>query len=232
MTQMKAILFDLDDTLYDELSYVKSGMTAVAGEIAALAKIPQQTVIELLLELLAEGGRERIFDRALAALDIDQEQDSIDRLVASYRAHHPTLQFYPGVRAMLGRLRRNYRLAVVTDGLAQMQRAKVAALGLSDIVDVIVYTWELGSPKPAPQGYLAALDRLGTDAGQGLIVGDNPAHDLLAAAALGMPAIRVRTGRFKASPNPPSVDLRADIADVAALEAQLDRWTQAAVFGV
>ena len=59
-----------------------------------------------------------------------------------------------------------------------------------------------------------------------------PAHDLLAAAALGMPAIRVRTGRFKASPNPPSVDLRADIADVAALEAQLDRWTQAAVFGV
>lgn len=232
MTPVKAVLFDLDDTLYDELSYVKSGVRAVAGEIAALAEVPQERVIDLLLDLLAEGGRERIFNRALSALGADQKREAIDRLVASYRGHRPTLQFYPGVRTMLERLRRTYRLAVVTDGLAQMQRAKVTALGLTDLVDAVIYTWELGSPKPAPQGYLIALDQLGADSRQGIIVGDNPEHDLLAAAAIGMPAVRVRTGRFNAFPNPPSVDLRADIADVAALEALLDRWTQVGVSGI
>jgi putative hydrolase of the HAD superfamily len=216
---INALLIDLDDTLYDELGYVQSGIATVAQDIAGRSGRSGDAVRAELLDLLATTGREKILNRALPRFGLAPTQPLIAELIEVYRAHAPRLTFYPGVAEMLRRLRQHYRLAVVTDGLARMQRAKVAALGVDALVDTVIFTWELGHPKPAPDGYLSAARALGVAPARCLVVGDNPDHDIRAAAAAGIPAVRMRSGRFAHQPNPGPV--RADLPQVTALEAWL-----------
>ena len=213
-----ALLLDLDDTLYDEGSYVRSGLRAVAGKIAAAAGRPREEVSRFLLDAFDSGGRERLFDRCLPAFGLAPTARAIAGLVEVYRGHTPDIAFYPGVAEMLARLSLRFRLAVVTDGLPRMQRAKAEALGLEALVHAIVYTWELDRPKPSADGFLAALAAVGGAPSRALIVGDNPDHDLVAAVTLEMAAARVRTGRFGARPNPLAVRLFHDLARITDLE--------------
>jgi putative hydrolase of the HAD superfamily len=219
VNRINSLLIDLDDTLYNELSYVQSGMAMLATEIARRASRNAHAVRTELLDLLAATGREKILDRALPRFGLTPDKLLIAELVEIYRGHTPSLMLDPGVGEMLRRLRQSYRLAVVTDGSARMQRAKVAALKLDLLVDAVIFTWELGRPKPAPDGYLSAARTLGAPAEQCVIVGDNPAHDMRAAEAAGIAAVRVRSGRFGHQPNPGPVC--ADLAHVTELEAWL-----------
>ena len=101
-----------------------------------------------------------------------------------------------------------------------------AALGLDARVDAIVCTWELERPKPATDGFLAALAAVGADPARALIVGDNPDHDMAAAVTLGMMAVRVRSGRFGARPNPPGLRLFRDLDRITGLEPWLERLSE------
>jgi putative hydrolase of the HAD superfamily len=84
----------------------------------------------------------------------------------------------------------------VTDGLPQMQRRKVEALGVAALVDEVLYCWEHDAPKPDPAGYIEIMRRLGADPEATVVVGDRPEHDMAAARAAGCRSIRVLTGRF------------------------------------
>jgi len=196
---VRALLIDLDDTLYDEASYVRSGMAAVAREIAGLCGAPAAEVEALMLEELARKGRGKVFDVALERLGVAPQPDLIKGLVEAYRDHRPDITLWPGVRETLGDLARDHRLAIVTDGLGLMQRRKV------------VYCWELGWPKPDPRPYLKAMEQLGGTPAETLVVGDNPGHDMAAAQAAGLRSLRVRTGRFAAETFPNlTADAEAD----------------------
>ena len=217
-----AILLDLDDTLYDEASYMRSGFAAVAARIADMAGYAPAAVLEVLLGIERRDGRGQVFDTALAAFGLSAEPALVQDRVALYRAHPPRIVLHPGARDLLARLRRDgRRTAIVTDGLAMMQRRKLAALDLEGAVDAIVYSWELDAPKPDPAGFLAALERLGAGPAEAVVVGDNPYHDMAAARAIGARAIRVRRGRFAAMPAPPGSEPDLEIAEIAALEPAL-----------
>jgi putative hydrolase of the HAD superfamily len=196
---VRALLIDLDDTLYDEASYVRSGMAAVAQEMSRLPvdRSADQIAADLLHEL-ARNGRGRIFDTVLERLGLAPDPALIAGLVETYRDHNPSIALWPGVREALADLTGDHRLAIVTDGLGRMQRRKVAALGVEPLVEDIIYCWELGWPKPDPRAYVSAMQALGADAATTLVVGDNPGHDMAAARAAGVRSVRVRSGRFAA----------------------------------
>jgi putative hydrolase of the HAD superfamily len=199
MNVSRALLIDLDDTLYDEASYVRSGMTAVAWEICRLPGAPPATVVvALLLDELNRNGRGKVFDVTLQNLGIAPHPDLIKGLLEAYRDHRPDILLWPGVRESLEDLGKDHRLAIVTDGLGVMQRRKVNALGVETLVDAIVYCWELGWPKPDPRAYLRAMEQLASTPELTLVVGDNPGHDMAAARAAGLRSLRVRSGRFGA----------------------------------
>lgn len=201
MTLIRALLIDLDDTLYDEASYVRSGMAAVAREIAGLpGGAPAAEVEALMQEELARNGRGKVFDVVLQRLGLTPQPELIMSLVETYRDHRPDIALWPGVREALGDLARDHRLAIVTDGLGLMQRRKVTALGVEALVDAVVYCWELGLPKPDPRPYLKCMEHLAAIPEQTLVVGDNPAHDMAAARAAGMRSLRVRSGRYADQP--------------------------------
>jgi len=218
---ISALLLDLDDTLYDEASYLRSGFAVVAERIAALSGAAPSAVLETLLAIEAREGRGRVFDRALAAFGIEPDPALVRRLVAAYRLHRPAIDLDPGIRRLLARLGSRYRLAIVTDGLPTMQRRKVAALDLEPAVDAIVYTWELDAPKPDPIGYWQALDRLGVASECAVVVGDNPRHDMLAARAIDARAIRIRSGRFAHLPSLTTAPEDRTIEHIGLLEAAL-----------
>lgn len=198
----RALLIDMDDTLFDEGDYVRSGFRAVAEAVAA--DHPGVAAGDLyggMVEELAAHGRGKVFDVALTRAGLAPTPERIADLVATYRTHRPDIALWPGVIEALKELKADHRLAIVTDGLGIMQRRKVAALGLEPLVDLVVYCWELDAPKPHPRPYRVALEALGATPAEALVIGDNPAHDLAAAQALGCGFIRVAAGRFAAEPS-------------------------------
>ena len=143
--------------------------------------------------------------------------------VELYRTHQPRLCLFPGVADTLARLRRRYRLAIVTDGLASMQRLKVAALDVERLVDAVVYCWNEQAPKPATGGFLRALRLLDADPPDAVIVGDAPQADMAAAATLGIASIRIRCGRFRTAKNSRMAMPVAEISAFAEIEPALER---------
>lgn len=195
MTAHSCFLVDLDDTLFSELDYVDSGYRAVSSKIAAEVSTNADDVLLRLRYELRKFGRVGVFDRVLS--HFKNAKMDVSALVAAYRNHEPDIQFYPGARDALVRLRALAPIAIVTDGNAAMQRRKIEALQLHSLVDTIVYCWECQAPKPAILAYEIAAKQLGCEIKSGIVIGDDPLHDMAAAALIGVRSIRVRTGRLR-----------------------------------
>jgi putative hydrolase of the HAD superfamily len=199
---IRAVLFDLDDTLYDQRAWLAGAWEAVAGAAAAFGVAPAELAAAL-AEIAAEGSdRGRIIDRALDRVGCPGVP--IEALVQAFRSHAPErLPAYPGVPAALARLRTRCPIGLVTDGDPGIQRAKLRAVGLCDAFDVVVFSDELGRRyrKPHPAPFRAALAGLCVDPREALFVGDRPDKDVAGAAAAGMACIRVLTGEYARLPD-------------------------------
>lgn len=198
---IEVIVFDLDDTLFEEKNFVLSGFDAVAADIAKTVTIKKEIVFNYLLEEFYKKGRGKIFNATLKHFGLIDTPNEIARLVQLYRQHSANIVFYPGVKSLLKRLHKNFYLAVVTDGATETQTNKVKALCLQELVDYVVYCWEIGAPKPDTKGYAMALDYFNIPANHTMIIGDHPTNDIAAAKELGAWAIRVHTGRFGLLPD-------------------------------
>jgi putative hydrolase of the HAD superfamily len=188
----RAVVFDLDDTLYPEAAYVRSGFRAVAEEAARHYGVPAAEAYAELERLFEDGVRGDTFDRWLRAREIDGNSAE---LVAAYRAHTPTLEPFPEVPALLGRLRAaGFALGMLSDGEPAIQYGKLDALGLREAFDATLVSGELGRDawKPSPRGLLALLERMNAEPGEAVYISDNPAKDFKAAREAGMKSIRVR----------------------------------------
>jgi len=187
-----AIVFDLDDTLYLERDFVRSGFTAVDTWIR------ERFAISGFLErawLLFERGRRRdIFDQVLPMLAIRPSPDLIDQLVRIYRGHAPAIRLAADAEESLSALRPRCRCALVTDGPRAPPARKVQALGLINRLQPVIYTdaFGRGMAKPHPCGFLAVQDELGLPACEFVYIADNPAKDFIAPRRLGWKTIRVR----------------------------------------
>jgi putative hydrolase of the HAD superfamily len=198
-----AILFDLDETLYDEADYVRSGFRQVAARIATMAERDPAEVLAFMEAELAHSGRGGVFDAALMAFGLELDKGLVAELVEGYRAHSPAIRLFADADAALRALHGRLPMGLVTDGLPQMQWAKIDALGLAGRMESLVCTWEHDLPKPDPGGFRRAMQQLGTTPEQTLIIGDRPDHDLAAAKALGCAAVRIRRGRFAGQASAP-----------------------------
>lgn len=205
MNRPAAFLVDMDDTLMEERDFVYSGYRAVAAALVAFkgAKDSEQSAADIFGQLrytFLKYGRSGAFDRVCAKLDAPIPP--IADLVRTYREHTPTVTLYPGVTKALAMLRKIAPIAIVTDGAARVQQSKFDALGLSEHVDQLVLCDAVGAGKPDPAAFRIAAEAFGVDPTECLIIGDDPHHDVEAAAALQAPCLRVRTGRFNSLPAP------------------------------
>ena len=185
LLDVEAAVFDLDDTLYPEKAYVRSGYDAVA------ALFPQVPDMAARLWAAFANGQPAI-DAVLAACGLFEHKDEALR---AYRRQIPQIELYPGVREMLRRLKETKKLALITDGRPEGQRAKIAALSLEELFDVILITDELGGAafrKPCSAAFERVHDRLGIPFERMAYVGDNIQKDFIAPEKLGMRCVWFR----------------------------------------
>lgn len=179
---LKAIVFDLDDTLYSEKEYVKSGYAAVAKFLANV-----KNAEEKLWKAFEE--KKLAIDDVLLSENIYSEELK-QKCLEVYRFHQPNICFYDGVENMLIQLRKkSFFVGIITDGRPEGQRAKIKALDLKKYVDHIIITDELGGieyRKPNKKAFVLMKERFGIDYPKMCYVGDNIKKDFIAPEKLGM----------------------------------------------
>ncbi len=181
--EVKAVIFDLDDTLYSEKEYVKSGFRKIAellgGDIADTEKQLWQAF---------ENG-ENAIDFVLKEKNIFTEELKVE-CIKEYRYQIPDISLYDGVSEILKRIKsKGIKLGMITDGRPEGQRAKIKALGVENLFDEIIITDELGGVnfrKPDDISFRIMQKRFNLDFGSMIYVGDNINKDFIAPLQLGM----------------------------------------------
>lgn len=188
---IRAVAFDMDDTLYPERAFVFSGYRAVSEAVEAELGFP---IYDELVELFQSGRRGDLFTPVLARHLAAVEERYVKRLVAVYRAHSPKIAPFPEADSVLNEIRGRYRAALISDGIEAVQQRKLNALGLRTHFEAVVMSGEFGREfwKPHPLPFEVCARRLAITTGQMVYVGDNPAKDFVTARKLGLGTIRVR----------------------------------------
>lgn len=192
MRASRAVIFDLDDTLYPEREYVLSGFRAIAAWAEQHANIPADAGYERLRQLFEEGVRGDTINRWLESYGIASES-LVSQLVQVYRQHQPALTPFSGVPELLESLRDGYQLGLVSDGYLSVQKSKFAGLNLANFFDAVVFSdaWGRAAWKPSTKPFEEVLRRLGPHITESVYVADNPQKDFLGPHQLGMATVRL-----------------------------------------
>lgn len=201
--KIKAIIFDLDDTLYDQFEWLDGAFEQVSRFISGRFGIDQKQVHAKIKAIAIEKGTSsgHVFDMTLSELGLAADPIVVKEMVLIFRSHQVRiLHPYPGVVETLSALKRSsYKLGMLTDGEVRIQEGKIGALGIKQYFDAIVVSDMLGREfrKPHPKGYLHVAALLGVSPPECVYVADNPAKDFKGAKSLGMMTVRVFTGEYK-----------------------------------
>lgn len=217
---IKAVLFDLDDTLYREYDFVEQafGNAAavmerhlmekhLAGRHFAEGCLMEWDIAE---KQVAGTGKEGESAKELLQQMIDllkkegrgaifnrlcerhRADISVEELVKVYRETVPVLSLYPDGEELLAWLEEKQILTgLITDGNAQVQWRKIRALGLDKRMDVVLVSDEVSRAKPDPEVYFYCMKKLGCAPEEAVYIGDNPSKDFVGARKIGMRTVRI-----------------------------------------
>jgi putative hydrolase of the HAD superfamily len=182
-------VLDLDDTVYLERDYVRSGFQAVDQWIGDHYGVTG--FFELIWGLFEAGVRRHIFDRALDNKSI-ADPGIVEKLIDIYRSHDPDISLLPDAARFLKEKKQN-DLAIITDGYSYAQWKKIGALELEKFVSKIIVTDDWGTQYWKP--HLKAFQQIMKNrvAHECQYIADNPNKDFIGPACLGWaPSIRMR----------------------------------------
>jgi HAD superfamily hydrolase (TIGR01549 family) len=221
---LRAVLFDLDDTLFDHAGCARDALSAVQGCHASLSAMSfdalERTHAIFLEQLhtdvmlgrvpLDEARRER-FRRLLAACGADVPDDLAAHVAATYRdAYREARRAIAGAAALVAAVRERARIAVVSNNLLEEQQEKLRTCAIDRFVDALVVSEEVGVSKPDPLIFRVALERLDCAPGEAVMVGDSWSADVVGARAAGIRAVWFNPGGLSAPEDPASIpQLRA-----------------------
>lgn len=198
---VRGVLFDLDDTLFDHEHATLTALTALGAEEPAFGAWPADElarrhgeVLEAMhVEVLAglrsiDSARAERFRRLLVEAGGDASAARASHLAGRYRASYETAwQAVPGAAVLLESLRaEGLAIAIVTNNMTAEQTLKLRRCGLDVLIDTLVTSEDVGAAKPETRIFAAALDRLGLEARDAVMVGDAWGTDIAGALAAGI----------------------------------------------
>lgn len=190
---IKAVVFDLDDTLYPEIDYVKSGFKHIADFLAVKLNDSVENIYSKLVELF-EQNNEKVFNRLFTIYDVKYKAEDITTIVNEYRNHEPDIAFYGDVLPFLKKLKeKNIKTGIITDGYKESQRKKLNKLNAFELFDEIISTDELGREywKPHPKSFEIIKARLNLKYSEILYIGDNPEKDFYISVIYPIKTVRI-----------------------------------------
>jgi putative hydrolase of the HAD superfamily len=200
---IRAVLIDLDDTLVDHQHAMRTALRELHDTDPRLQALDfdfllaeWQRVLEAMHDDVALGRipvhESRIiryrhfYDLAGAPVDRAEAEGIAANHMQIYMGSR---RIVPGAAALMEIVRRHARIAVVTNNTVIEQDEKLTTFGLWPHVDALITSEECGVAKPDPAIFQSALDRLGVEAHEAVMVGDSWANDIVGAAIIGMRAI-------------------------------------------
>lgn len=217
------VVFDIDDTLYLERSYVRSGFDAVDRYLTAVHGVRGFGAV--CWRLFEDGVRSLTFDIAAQRLGVRLPPATIAELVEVYRSHEPAIELLADAAAAIDALRdAGVFVAVVTDGPLASQRAKARVLGAERWADLVVCTAALGPGmgKPHPRAFELVEAACGLGGWRCTYVADNVHKDFVAPRSMGWRTVRVRRAGGLHESLGGGADVDVELADLAGLPALID----------
>jgi putative hydrolase of the HAD superfamily len=197
--KIKAVIFDLDNTLVDFMKMKDAAIdAAVDAMIDAGLSIKKEVAIRKIKQIYQEKGIEyqQVFDQFLLN-ELGEVNPKIlaAGIIAYRRARESALVAYPKVTiTLLELLKRGLRLAVVSDAPRLQAWLRLCGLGIHNYFDVVVTYEDTNKRKPDPEPFQKTLQLLNLKPDEVIMVGDWPERDIVGAKLLGMKTVFARYG--------------------------------------
>ncbi len=167
------LVFDLDDTLYNEIDFLKSAFSEIALKIANEINIDYVEIFCQMQSFYYDNTN--VFKETIKKYNAPF---SIEELLHIYRNHKPKIKLSQDKINLLNMLKSmNISLGLLTDGRSIQQRNKIEALGLDDWFSEVVISEEFGSEKPHVENYKYFEKVFGK--GKYYYIGDNIKKDFI-----------------------------------------------------
>jgi putative hydrolase of the HAD superfamily len=197
---IKAVLFDLDNTLIDFLTFKKETAKAAASAMVKQGlPIDEITAYGKIFSVYDEKGIEyqKTFYDVIKPfnLEINKAEKIQQAAIITYlKKKFEVLRPYPMVKPVLAKLRKNYKLGIVTDAPRNKAWQRLILTGLEKEFDLVITHHDTMEVKPHPSPFYLALQKLNILAPACLFVGDNPDRDIKGAKEVGMMTCWARYG--------------------------------------
>jgi len=196
---IKAVIFDLDNTLLDFMKMKEYAVkAAIAGMIEAGLDINPDESYETIIDIYEKKGWEnqQVFNEFLNKIIGEVNNKYLAAGIVAYRrAREANLLLYPNVNHTLVELiKMSVKLAVVSDAPSREAWMRIYYLNLHHHFDVVLTFDDTNVRKPSPIPFEMALSQLNIDAEEALMVGDWPERDVVGAKKLGIRTIFARYG--------------------------------------
>jgi len=226
---IKAIFFDIDDTLYDSTSLTtmarKNSIRAMID--AGLPATDEEKLFRLLETVIQKSGSNygRHYDELLKELGVAWNPKIIAAGVVAYE-HTKVGYLKPFLRVVptLLELKKKYKLGIISNGLAVKQWEKLIGLGIHHLFDIVATSEELKYEKPQKEIFEFAVKKLNLKPEECAMVGDKLYSDVLGGNRAGMRTIRILKGKRK-NEKPASKEEEPDfeIKDISELFRVLEK---------
>ncbi len=196
---IKAIIFDLDNTLVDFMVMKDRAIEGAAlAMIDAGLKMSKKDAVAKIYEIYEEEGIEdqRVFDKFLTReLGMIDYRIHAAGIIGYRRAREAALVLYPHVQLVLMELmKRGIKLAVLSDAPRLQAWLRLCQLNLHNIFDIVITFEDTNKRKPAPEPFRLALQKLQVEPEQAIMVGDWAERDIYGAKLLRMRTVFARYG--------------------------------------
>ncbi len=201
MKKIKAVFFDVDNTLYDSTLQVEMvRQNAIKAMIEAGMDITEEEGLEALKDIVGRMGSnyEHHFDDLLKKYGYESNPRII---AAGIVAYHTTkaaylVPFPDTVPTILSLRDRGYKLGVITEGRSVKQWEKLIRLGLQHFFHTVVISEEIKRQKPDEEIFRTAAKRAGCHPEEAVMVGDRLDKDIIGAKKAGMVTVQIMKGKY------------------------------------
>jgi putative hydrolase of the HAD superfamily len=202
---MRAIFFDLDNTLYDTSKYYHRAFESISKSLSKKTKQNKNLIYHKLCVRWIEKTSmyPNLFDDVLSKLGIE---DNIQEIVEIFNNQSIKKEdYYSDASTILKKLKNQYKLGIITDGNITRQKNKIEKFDMNEIIDLVVYTKKI-APKPSPLPFEYAINELEIEPSESYYIADNPKIDFFGAKKVGMNTVRILRGEYAKIPSDGYVD--------------------------
>lgn len=214
---IKAVVFDLDHTLYDRYGTIALAAHTVREKFAVAEGITDSEIASIWAEhdkRFVHYGLEKLYTELARCGIFKQPYPSLDELI---KLHYDTYTSFaapydfaiPTVNALR---ERGFKTGLITNGRSQVQRKKLEMLGMEHLFDEVIVGGEFGLQKPHTEIFYEMAKRLSIKTEEMMYVGDNPINDVNASAAAGCVPVWVMTTPWN-FPDLPMPEICVDTAE-------------------